>query len=223
MKLLFFGTLLLGTTTSFAQSLDVNGLKNLFTAKKETLEKVNVGMTKKITTTSKEGSCGIMLTSTQSILKIDGAKVIILSKEKFQPQNTEACRTAGYTATSESSILYYEAKPTLKNDLEDLDASAASIKSIVRSGEVVTMNLDVTKKEADNSAAAVEKVTIKYDLTKPSFKNMISSQSLNYKTEIQDLADIDVKKVDLTSVSFCDNNDGDTSECTEGNYSDILF
>lgn len=213
MKILILGSLLLGTSTSFAQSLDVNGLKSLFTAKKETLEKFNVGMTKKISTTSKQGNCGVLLTSTQSILKIENEKVIILSKEKLQPQNTDACRTAGHTTSSESSILYYEAKPTLKNDLEDLDASAASIKSITRAGEIVTMNLDV----------AEEKVTIKYDLTKPSFKNMISSQSLNYKTEIQDLADIDVKKVDLTSVSFCDNNDGDTSECTEGNYSDILY
>jgi len=213
MKILILGSLLLGTSTSFAQSLDVNGLKNLFTAKKETLEKVHNGMTKKITTTSKEDNCGILMTSTQSILKIAGEKVIILSKEKFQPQNTEACRTAGHTTSSDSSILYYETKPTLKNDLEDLDASAASIKSINRAGEIVTMNLDVTD----------EKVTIKYDLTKPSFKNMISSQSVNYKTEIQDVADIDVKKVDLTSVSFCDNNDGDTSECTVGDYSDILF
>lgn len=213
MKFFILSSLLLTTTTSFAQSLDINALKQLFQTRQASLERVNAGMTKKITTTSKEGACGIMTTSIQSILKIDGDKVIILSKEKFQPQNTEACRTAGFPNSSESSILYYEAKPSVSNDIEDLDATASDIKAINKAGEIVTLNLEVES----------EKITIKYDLTKPSFKNMISSQSINYKTVIEDMADIDLTKVDLKNVEFCDNNDGDNSECTQGDYSDILY
>ena len=38
MKLLLLGSLLLGTTTSFAQSMNINELKSLFTAKKAILE-----------------------------------------------------------------------------------------------------------------------------------------------------------------------------------------
>lgn len=222
MKLLIAGSMILMTSSSFAQSLDISSLKNLFTARKATLERVNAGMTKKIVTTAKEGECGFMNTSTQSILKIEGDKVIILSKEKFQPQNTEACRTAGYTTSSESSILYYEEKPSLVNDLADLDESASTIRAINKAGEIVTLNLAVQSTD-ENGVSSTENVTVKYDLTKPSFKNLISSQSINYRTIIEDIADIDLTKVDLKKVSFCANNDGDTSECTEGDYSDILF
>ena len=222
MKMLLLGSLILGTTTSFAQSMNVNELKNLFSARKATLEKVNAGMTKKIITTSSEGACGIMTTATQIVLKIDGEKMFILSKEKLQPQNSQACRTAGYTASAESAIVYLEDKPALANDLADLDATASNIKAINKAGEIVTLNVEVDV-EDESGTSSNEKVTIKYDLTKPSFKNMISSQSINYKTVIEDLADSDLSKVDLTKVSFCDNNDGDESECVEGDFSDILF
>lgn len=222
MKLLLLGSLLLGTTTTFAQALDLNGLKNLFTSRQATLERVNAGMTKKIITTSSEGACGLMTTSTQIVLKIDGQKMFILSKEKLQPQNTPACRSAGYTASAESNIVYVEEKPSLTNDLSDLDATANSIKAINKAGEIITLNVEVSI-EDESGTATTEKVTIKYDLTKPSFKNMISSQSINYRTVIEDAADSDLTKVDLTKVSFCDNNDGDESECVEGDFSDILF
>lgn len=222
MKTLLLGSLLLATTTSFAQSMNVSELKNLFTSKKATLEKVNAGMTKKIITTSSEGACGLMTTATQIVLKIENDKMFILSKEKLQPQNTEACRTAGYTASVESSIVYLEDKPSLSNDLADLDATASSIKAINKAGEIVTLNVDVSI-EDESGTATSEKVTIKYDLTKPSFKNMISSQSINYKTVIEDQADSDLSKVDLKKVFLCDNNDGDESECIEGDFSDILF
>lgn len=222
MKTLLLGSLLLGTTTSFAQSMNISELKSLFTARKATLERVNAGMTKKIITTSNEGACGLMTTATQIVLKIDGEKMFILSKEKLQPQNTQACRTAGYTASAENNIVYIEDKPSLENDLSDLDATASSIKAINKAGEIITLNVDVNV-EDESGTATSEKVTIKYDLTKPSFKNMISSQSINYKTLIEDVADSDLTKVDLTKVSFCDNNDGDESECVEGDFSDILF
>lgn len=222
MKMLLLGSLLLSSTTTFAQALDMNGLKNLFTSRQVSLERVNAGMTKKIITTSSEGACGIMTTATQIVLKIENDKMYILSKEKFQPQNTPACRTAGYTASSETNLVYIEDKPSLKNDLADLDESASSIKAINKAGEIVTLNVEV-KIEDETGTATSEKVTIKYDMTKPSFKNMISSQSMNYKTVIEDQADSDLSKVDLTKVSFCDNNDGDESECVEGDFSDILF
>ena len=212
MKTFILGSLLFSIPT-FAQSIDINALKSLMTARQATLEKVNAGMTKKSITTAKDGECGYMLTSIQSILKIDGEKVIVLAKEKFSPQNSPACRAAGYTASSEESIVYFAAKPSLASELADLDASAAEIKGILRAGETVTLTLLVA---ADN-------ISMKYDLSKPSFKNLVLAQSSTYKTVTEDMADIDLKKVDLTKVLFCTDNDGDTSECTEGDYSDILF
>ena len=118
--------------------------------------------------------------------------------------------------------MYQKDKQPHQNDLSDQDATAKKIKAISKAGEIVTMNVEVSV-EDETGTATTEKVTIKYDLTKPSFKNMISSQSINYKTVIEDSADSDLSKVDLTKVSFCDNNDGDESECVEGDFSDILF
>ncbi|MBA2403743.1 MAG: hypothetical protein H0V66_03145 [Bdellovibrionales bacterium] len=212
MKSLIIGSLLF-STAGFAQTIDLNGLKSLMTARKATLEKVNAGMTKKSITTAKEGDCGYMLTSIQSVLKIEGAKIIVLAKEKFSPQNSPACRAAGYTASTEESMLYFSPKPSIALDFEALDATAIDLRGIVRAGEIVTVNL----------ANATDSVSMKYDLAKPSFKNLLLTQGLTYKTVTEDMADIDLKTVNLTKVLFCDDNDGDTSECTEGDYSDILY
>jgi hypothetical protein len=40
---------------------------------------------------------------------------------------------------------------------------------------------------------------------------------------LEEAADIDISKVNLTNVLFCDDNDGDTSDCLQGDYSDILY
>lgn len=212
MKTLIIGSLLF-STASFAQNIDINALKSLMTARKATLEKVNAGMSKKSIATAKEGECGYMITSLQSVLKIEGDKIIVLAKEKFSPQNSAPCRAAGYTASTESSIVYFVPKPSLVGDFAALDEMSSSIKSIVRAGEAVTLTL----------ATATDSVAMKYDLTKPSFKNLVLEQGLTYKTVTEDVADIDLKTVNLTNVLMCDDNDGDNSECVQGDFSDILY
>lgn len=211
MKILLVSSLLI-STASFAQTLDVNGLKALMTQRKATLERIYQGMTKKLVTTTEIptelGPCELNETAIQSVLKIEGDKIIVHSKEKYSPASTPAC--AGFES-QEVSVLFYEDKPSLELDLQDLEASRAGVKSISRSGEIVTMNL----------VAEGESVTVKYDLSKPSFKNTILVQDSNSKILSEDMADINVNTLDLTKVLFCASADSD--ECSEGDFSDILF
>lgn len=211
MKVLLVFSLLV-STTSFAQSLDVNGLKSLMTQRKATLEKIHQGMTKKITTNSKIptelGPCDMTETAIQTVLKIEGDKIIVHSKEKYVPAATAAC--AGFES-EEVGVLFYEDKPSLAIDLEDLDASASNIKSISKAGDIVTLNLSV---ESEN-------VIVKYDFSKPSFKNTLLIQDSTSKVVGEDMADINVNSIDLTKVLFCDSADSD--DCAEGDFSDILF
>jgi len=217
MKNIIIASFLL-SSTAFAQNLDVNGLKSLMTTRKVTLEAVNAGMSKKMTTTGtvkdENGQpCAYKLVSTQSILKIDGAKMLVLARERFSPANTPACRAAGYTASTDDSMLYYETTPTLATELADLDSSASSIRSISRAGELVTITV----------SADQDLLTLTYDMTKSAFKNMIETRSSVHKVVTENMADIDPKSADLKEVFFCDNNDGDNSECTLGDWSDILW
>lgn len=217
MNILIIFSFLLTSTSIYAQSLSLESLKNLFTQNQTILEKVNPGMTKKVTTTGKiesdSGSCNYRLISTQTIIKMQNDKMIIFAKEKFSPQKSAECMKVGYTASTENSLLYFQDKPTLAKDLSDLDLSAKDIQSINKMGAVISLDL-VTENEL---------MTIQYDLTKPSFKNIVLSQTKTFKTLSEDLADLDIKSLDLKKVLFCDNNDGDNSECSEGDYSDILF
>jgi hypothetical protein len=219
MKTLIIASLLL-STSAFAQNIDISTLKGLMTARKLTLEKINVGMSKKITSLNVAAyddvpGCKFKQVSTQSVLKIEAQKVLVLAKNKNFPANTAACRDAGFSKPEdETGSIFYISKPSLDEDLKDLDAMAASIRSISRAGEIVSMEVFT---EGLN-------VTIKYDLTKPSFKNMILSQDADSKTITEEVADIDISKVNLTKVSFCGIDEEGTFECTpEGDYSDILF
>ncbi len=225
MKLLILGTLLISAPT-FAQNLDVFGLRQLMTSKKDTLESFRIGMTKKVTTNATaqigNSSCAYRVISTQSILKAEGDKLIILNKEQFSPAATAACMAAGYEAYVES-ILYYENKPSLVQDLKDLDESASAIKSIVKNGNLVTMNLVISDVDSETNTTFSDNVTMKYDFSKSSFNNLISTQGNGYSIVSEDLVDVDLKKVDLKNVLFCENNDEDRSDCMEGDFSDILF
>ncbi len=211
MKVLLVSSLLI-STTSFAQSLDVNQLQSLMTQRKATLEKVHQGMSKKIVTTSKIptelGPCDMTETAIQTVLKVEGDKMIIHSKENYAPASTPACADF---ETQDANVLFYEDRPTLAMDLEDLRSSATNIKTISKAGEIVTMNLSVEGEE----------VTVKYDFSKPSFKNTLLIQDSKSKMIGEDMADINVNTIDLTDVLFCEAADSD--ECAEGDFSDILF
>ena len=214
-------TSLMFSSMSFAQTLDVKALKTLLAQRQATLERVNQGMSKKINTLTKIpteiGFCELKETAVQTILKIEGDKIIVHSKENYIPAPTPAC--AGFEA-SEVSVLFYEDKPTLASDLADLDASAADIRSIVKAGETVSMSLSTVVTEEDGTSRT-EAVSVKYDLTKPSFKNLVFTQDSASSTTGEDMADIDVYSINLKKVLFCDSNDSDS--CVEGDFSDILY
>lgn len=220
MKALILSSLMF-SSMSFAQNLDVKALKTLLTQRQMTLEKVNQGMSKKLATLTKIpteiGFCELRETAIQTVLKIEGDKIIVHSKESYVPAATPAC--AGFE-TSEVSVLFYEDKPSLASDLADLDASAADIRSIAKAGEIVSMNLSTVVTEEDGTSRT-ESVSVKYDLTKPSFKNLIFTQDSTSTTTGEDMADIDVYSINLQKVLFCDSNDSDS--CVEGDFSDILF
>jgi hypothetical protein len=224
MKAMLVGILALGTSGAFAQNLTKAQLASILQTKKATLEAVNAGMSKKMVTTSsvvlEDGTkCAYTQTALQSILKIDGDRMIILSQESFQPVVTEACTAGGVEAFSEN-VVFFEPKPAVAQDLEDLNAS--DVKSIAKAGDIVTMIVNGTIANDDGSTST-EALTVKYDLTKSSFRNIILSQSSSEKTETSDVADIDLTKVDLRDVEFCDNNDADKEDCVRGDFSDILF
>lgn len=202
---------LLMSSLCFADAFDKNSFKSLLTQKKATLESVNVGMSKKLVTTAKfstdVGDCEYTLTALQTVMRIEGDKIIVLSQDEFVPANSKACEEAEAVGYKES-MLFFESKPSLANDLADLEASVVT--AISSNGNIVTMSV-----EGD--------VTVKYDLTKSSFKNLISTEGKDYKITSTDMKDLDVNSVDLSNILFCENNDGDNEDCSQGNYSDILF
>lgn len=224
MKVMLVAIIALGTSSAFAQNLTKAQFSTLLQSKKASLEAVHAGMSKSAVTTAavilEDGTkCDCRQTAQQSILRIDGEKMIILSKETFQPAVKAACQAAGLESFSED-VLFYEAKPTLAQDLQDLNES--DVKTISKAGEIVTMTVSGTMTNEDGTTAS-ELLTVKYDLSKSSFKNMLLSQSPSFKIETTDAADIDVNAVNLTDVVFCENNDGDKEDCVRGDFSDILF
>jgi hypothetical protein len=59
------------------------------------------------------------------------------------------------------------------------------------------------------------------DLTKSFFKNTLYLEANGQKTVGEDHADINVNSIDLSKVLFCESRDSDN--CSEGDYSDILY
>jgi hypothetical protein len=224
MKAMLIGILALGTSSAFAQNLTKDQFAKLLHSKKAQLEAVNVGMSKSTVTTSSvtldDGTkCDYTQTALQSILRIDGDKMIILSKESFQPVANDVCTAAGIQAFQEN-VLFYEDKPSVDEDIKDLNES--DVKSIVKAGDQVTMMVNGTLTN-DDGTTTIELVTVKYDLTKSSFKNLILNQTPSVKVETTDAIDLDLTTVDLHDVVFCENNDADNSDCVRGDFSDILF
>lgn len=224
MKALLIGMLLFSATSVSAQNLTKTQVASLLQSKKATLEAVHPGMSKSSVTTAavilEDGTkCDFRQTAIQSILKIEAEKMIILSKEMFQPAATEACAAAEMEAFEES-VLFYEDKPSMALLLQDLNES--DVKSATKTGEVLTMTVNGTITNDDGTTTS-ELMTVKYDLTKSSFKNLILSQTPSFKTETTDMVDIDPNTVDLSDVVFCENNDGVKEDCVRGDFSDILF
>lgn len=221
MKALLISSLLIASSGFAQTNLDINGLKTLWTQRKAVLEKINPGMTKKMTSITRIptelGPCDMTETAVQTVLKIEGTKMIVHSKESYVPSMTPAC--AGFE-TQNIGVLFYEEKPSLDLDLADLNETASQIKSIQKIGDIIHMVLNAPVTREDGSSST-EMVTVKYDLTKPSFKNTIFVQSPSSIMNGEDMADIDVYSIDLKNVLFCESAESD--QCSQGDWSDILF
>lgn len=217
---LVFATLLF-SSVGFAQSLDVTAMKSLMQQRKATLEQLNQGMSRKMTTVSRvateKGPCEITSVAIQTMLKVQGENMIVFSKENYTPAATPAC--AGFGAQS-VAVVFYDDKPTLASDLKELDENASDIVSLSKAGEIVTM---VLKKnvELPNGTARPETITVKYDMTKPSFKNTLLVQDSTSKVTIEDMSDVDINSISLKDVLLCESADSDN--CQQGDWSDILY
>ncbi|GEM_PF-6532438 len=224
MKTFIISALFLSTSV-FSQVIDVLTYKSLMTAKLASLEVVTVGMSKKTTTMAKAyletGECEYTTISTQSILKILSDRMIIHVKESFVPASTPICQEAGYEVYEES-FLYYENKPAVADDLLELESVTDSIESIVQNGEIININFNYQSSDDDGNTYE-DKVTMTYDLSKSLFRNLIHIQGEGYTTTSLDAVDLNPNSLDLKDILFCENNDGDNSECAKGDYSDILF
>lgn len=199
---------LLISYSAFAQNLQMEDFKKLLSQNQKTLEAVQPGMSKKISSITKveteTGICELEQTAVQTVLSLEGDKIIVFSKETQTPKASEACE--GFEPVN-LNVLFYEAKPSLVADLNDLDEIVKDVKKISRQGNFVTLEMNES--------------TYKYDLTKSSFKNIISYQDKFSTANTFDLEDIDVNTFDLTKVLFCDSATSDV--CVEGDFSDILF
>jgi hypothetical protein len=218
MKFLIIATLLL-TTKSFAQNFDLEAIKRLMTQRQSVLEKVYPGMSKKIIKISniptELGFCELKETSVQTVLKIDGEKIIIYSKEGYTPAPTPQC--AGFESQS-VEVVFFEERPSLTNEISDLNEMAPFLTSISRSGEIINLSLKVPV-TTDNERTSTESVSVKYDLSKPFFKNTVLLEGPGSSMTGLDEADLDIYSLDLKKVLFCES----PTYCSWGDWSDILF
>lgn len=209
---------LLFSCSLFAQTLSLPSLKNLFTEKQSSLEAVHAGMSKKLVTAStvetETGECSYTQTSIQTVLKVEGTNLVVHAEESFSPEASEACKEAGFEAYQEN-LVFFEEKPTLTSELAEFDAAAQDIRTISRNGQLVSVVMKDYESEGD--------ITLTYDLSQSGFRNMVSTTGPDFTIKGQNLSDKDVMTIDLTNVLFCESNDGDNSDCVEGDYSDILF
>jgi hypothetical protein len=211
MKSLFFASLFL-TSACFADSFDKDAFKTLLTQNQSSLEKINVGMSKRLVTHYKKstevGDCLYSKVVDETVMSIEAERerMIVYSLAKTVPVVSEAC-TKAEIKNFEERMLSYESKPSLKNDLADLDKSEVT---------TISRDADLVKMEVSGADHKVEQVT--YDLRKPSYRNLISMTQENESMTSTDLADLDVNTVDLKNILFCDED-----ECSQGDFSDILF
>ena len=220
MKVLILSSLIF-STASFAQSIDLQTFKGILLERQAVLESIHQGMSKKVSTVTKFqtdlGICEWKGIANQTILKIEGEKIIVHSEESFAPSAGPECE--GFEAY-ERALVFFENKPSLKSDLSDLDASSDDILGIVKMGETVSMDLKSVSTNEDGTTQT-EIVKFKYDLSKSLFKNIIYIQDSAATTIVEDAKDVDVFSIDLKNVLFCET--ADSEFCAEGDYSDILF
>src|SRR5687768_6779167 len=214
MKALMIASVLV-TSSAFAQNIDLAALKGLMTARQAGLESVAAGMSKRLTTLSaielENGQkCGFKQVADQTVLKVQADKVLVYSRQRFMPANSPSCLSNGYRPFEEK-VLFYEDRPSVETEIADMEK--AGVSSVQRTGERITV---ITRAEEGDTI-------FEYDLLRPLFKNMLSTTVPGLSITGSELADISPARIDLTKVQFCEMEDGEVSDCVEGDYSDILF
>lgn len=222
MKVLVFCLFAFSCPILSAQSLNLDGFLRVLTQKKATLEVLRPGMAKKLTTVSSFESedgelCNYVQTSTQSVLKIEGDKMIVLSDETFNPGPEAGC--LGSEAFSEK-VLFFEDVPTIAQLSADLRET--QVLSINLNGNVASLNVNTTSFDEDGNPAT-ENLKLLYNLGLPLFKLVSRIDGEFFMTTMTDLPDTNLMAVDLTDVLFCPSADSQDEECAEGDFSDILF
>ena len=211
MRILLVLSLLVPSIT-FAQTMNFGELKNHLLRNKSSLEEVSQGMSAKFITTSsfqtENGNCQMTETVVQTVLKIEGDQMVVYSKEKYEPAATPACK--GFES-DEARVLFYEEKPSVEKEIKALEENASTLTSILKSGDIFTLTF-LTQEG---------RITLKMDISKSYFKNTLLLDGNGEKTIGEDHSDINVSSIDLSNVLFCESRDSDN--CSEGDYSDILY
>ena len=222
MKVLIFFLFAFSSPIISAQSLNLDGFMNVLAQKKASLEVLRPGMAKQLTTVSsfesEDGAiCNYVQTSTQTVLKIEGDKMIVLSDESFKPGSEAGCE--GSEEFSEK-VLFFEDVPTLAGLEADLRQTL--VQSIVVNGSIANLNVTVSGVDEEGNPAS-ESLKLLYNLSQPLFKIVSRIEGELYTTTMTDLPDANLMGVDLRDVLFCPSADAQDEECAEGDFSDILF
>lgn len=222
MKVLIFFLFAFSCPILSAQSLSLDGFMGVLAQKKADLEVLRPGMAKQLTTVSsfesEDGSiCNYVQTSTQTVLKIEGDKMIVLSDETFKPGPEAGC--VGSEEFTEK-VLFFEDVPTLVGLESDLRET--QVQSIMVNGNIANLNVMATGTDEEGNPAS-ENLKLLYNIGMPLFKIVSRIEGELYTTTMSDLPDANLMAVDLTNVLFCPSADAQDEECAEGNFSDILY
>lgn len=222
MKVLVFCLFAFSCPILSAQGLNLDGFMNVLNQKKATLELLRPGMTKKLTTIStfesEDGEiCNYVQTSTQSVLKIEGDKMIVLSDESFKPGPEAGC--IGSEEFSEK-VLFFEDVPTLLGLEKDLRET--QVLFIALNGNLANLSVNAMGTDEDGNPAT-ENLKLLYNLDRPLFKMVTKIEAELYTTTMTDMPDANLLSLDLTDVLFCPSADAQDEECAEGDFSDILY
>jgi hypothetical protein len=222
MKVLVFCLFAFSCPILSAQSLNLDSFMRVLTQKKASLEFLRPGMTKKLITISSFESedgevCNYEQSSLQSVLKIEGEKMIVLSDETFTPGPEAGCE--GSEAFREK-VLFFEDVPTL-SQLE-ADLRQTQVLTINLNGNLAQLNVKAAGVDEDGNPM-MENLKLLYNLNMPLFKMVSKIESELYTTTMTDMPDANLITVDLTNVLFCPAADSQDEDCAEGDFSDILF
>src|SRR5690606_19238942 len=106
---------------------------------------------------------------------------------------------------------FYDSKPSVDSEIVELQAAQGLTLTLSEN----ILNIKVNEDEGET--------VFLYDLSKPLFKNLVSTKAENLIITGEELPDVRPESVDLTQVLFCEMEDGEASDCVEGDYSDFLF